>query len=112
MLRQSHPVLAGYLGSLQVPEPAFCRTGVQGHGARTVQHRQLCQLSARQQEVLYALEVASYAYYATCVVSGSLSWRDHMRMVTSRHELGFAVATRCAFHDNAVTALHFQETYR
>ena len=57
-------------------------------------------------------EVASYAYYATCVVSSSLSWGNHLRMVSFRHELGSAVATRCAFFDNVVTASHFQETCR
>ena len=31
-------------------------------------------------------------------------------MVTFRQELGSAVATRCAFCDNVVTASHFQET--
>ena len=62
--------------------------------------------------MLYAPEVASYAYYATCVAFGSLSWGDHLRMVTFRQELGSAVATRCAFCDNVVTVSHFQETRR
>ena len=74
-----------------------------------MQYRQLRQLYAKQQEVLYAREVASYAYYATCVASSSLSWGDHLRMVTFRHKLGSAVAARCAFCDNVVTASHFQE---
>ena len=92
-LRQSHPVPAGYLAGLQVPQPAFCRIRVQWHDTSTVQYRELRQLYAKQQDLLYAPEVASYAYYATCVLSGSLSWGDHLRMVTLRHELGAAVAT-------------------
>ena len=111
-LRQPHTVPAGYLAGLQVPQPAFCKNGVQKHDTGTVQYHQLHQLYAKQQEVLYASEVVSYAYYATCVASGSLSWGDHLRMVTFRHELGSAVATRCVFCDNVVTASHFQETCR
>ena len=111
-LRQPHPVPAGYLAELQVPQPAFCMNGVQWHDVGMVQYSQLRQLYAQQQIVLYAPEVASYAYYATCVASGSLSWGNHLRMVTFRHELGSVVATRCAFCDNVVTASHFQETCR
>ena len=111
-LRQPHPVPAGYVAGLQVPQPAFCTNGVQWHDANTVQYRQLRRLYAKQQDVIYAPEVASYAYYATCVVSGSLSWGDHLRMVTFRHELGAAITTRCAFCDTVLTASHFQENYR
>ena len=98
-LRQPHPVPAGYLTGLQVPRPALCRFGVQWHEVGAAQHRQLRHLYADQQKVIYAPEVASYAYYATCVVSGSLSWGDHLRMVTFCQEVGTVVATRCAFCD-------------
>ena len=111
-LQQPHPITAGYLAGLQVPQPAFCRNGVQWHDTDTVQCCQLRQLYTKQQEVLHAPEVASYAYYATCVASSSLSWGDRLRMVTFRQELGSVVATRCAFCDNVVTASHFQETCR
>ena len=82
---------------------------MQWHEAGTVQHL-LRQLYAKQQEVIYAPDVASYAYYATCVASGSLSWGDHLRMVTFRQELGCAVATCYELCDSVVTASHFQET--
>ena len=49
VLRQPHPVPTGYLATLQVPQLAFCRNGVQWHDAGTVQYRQLRQLYARQQ---------------------------------------------------------------
>ena len=77
-----------------------------------MQYHQLRQLYTKQQDVLYAPEVASYPYYATCVEPGSLSWGDQLRMVTFRHELGAAVATRCAFCDTVLTASHFQENCR
>ena len=51
----------------------------------------------------------SFAYYATCVASGSLSWGDHLHMVTFRHELGTAAAIRCAFCNAVLTASHFKE---
>ena len=111
-LRQPHPVRTGYIAGLQVPQPAFSRDGVQWHDASTVQHRQLRQLYAQQQDVVYAPGVASFAYYATCLVSGSLSWGDHLRMVTFRHELGTTVVTRCAFCDAMLMAPHFQEDCR
>ena len=37
-LQQPHPITAGYLAGLQVPQPAFCRNGVQWHDADTVQY--------------------------------------------------------------------------
>ena len=111
-LCQPHPVAAGYLSGLQVPQPAFCRNGVQWHNASTVQYRQLRRLYPKQQDVMYAPEVASFAYYATCVASGPLSWGDHLRMVTFRHELGITAATRCAFCDAVLTISHFQEDCR
>ena len=106
-LRQPRPVPAGYIAGLQDPQPAFSRDGVQWHDASTVQYRQLRRLYARQQDVEYAPEVASFAYCATCVASGSLSWGDHLRMVTFRHGLGTAILTRCAFCDAVLTATHF-----
>ena len=111
-LRQPHPVPAGYITGLQDPQPAFSRDGVQWHDANTVQYRRLRQLYARQQDVVYTPEVASFAYYATCVASGSLSWGDHLRMVTFRHDLGATIVTRCAFCDAVLTAAHFQEDCR
>ena len=74
------------------------------HDTSEVQHRQLRELYAKQQEVLGVREAACYAYYATCVASSSLSWGNHLRMVTFRQELESEVATRCAFRDNIVTA--------
>ena len=82
---------------------------MQWHDASTVRYRQLRWLCARQQDVEYAPEVASFAYCATCVASGLLSWGDHLRMVTFRHNLGTAILTRCAFCDAVLTATHFQE---
>ena len=111
-LRQPHPVPAGYIAGLHDPQPAFSRDGVQWHDASTVQYRPLCRLYPQQQLVEYALEVASYAYYATCVASGSLSWGGHLRMVTFRHGLSTATLTRCAFCDTVLTATHFQEDCR
>ena len=64
-LQQPHPMPAGYLVVPQTPQPAFCRDGVQWHDVSTIQSRQLRRLYATQQEVEYAPEVASYAYYAT-----------------------------------------------
>ena len=107
-LRQPHPMRAGYLAILQTPQPAFCRSGVQWHDVTTVESRQLRRLYAMQQEVEYAPGVASYAYYVTCVASGSLSWGDHLRMVTFRNGLGTAIAVRCALFDGVVTTSHFQ----
>ena len=107
-LRPPHPMPAGYLAVLQTPQPAFCRDGVQWHDVSIVQSCKMRWLYATQQEVEYAPEVASYAYYATCVAAGSLSWGYHLRMVTFRQGLGTAVAVHCAFCDGAVTASHFQ----
>ena len=56
--------------------------------------------------------MASFAYYATCVASGSLSWGDHLRMVTFRHGLSPATLSRCAFCPAVLTATHFQEDCR
>ena len=111
-LRQPHPVPDGYITSLQDPQPAFSGDGVQWHNASTVQYRQLRQLYTWQQDVVYAPKVVSFAYYATCVAPGTLSWGDHLRMVTLRHALGAAIITRCAFCDAVLTATHFQEDCR
>ena len=77
-----------------------------------MQYRELRQLYARQQDVVYALEVASFAYHVSCVAYGSLSWGDHLRMVTFRHDPGATIVTRCAFCDTVLTATHFQESCR
>ena len=69
-------------------------------------------LYAQQLDVVYAPEVAFFAHYATCVASGSLSWRDQLRMVTFLHDLGTAIITRCAFCVAVLTATHFQEGCR
>ena len=111
-LRQPRPVPAGYIAGLQDPQPAFSRDGVQWHNASTVQYCQLCRLYAQQQDVEYAPEAVSFAYYAICVMSGSLSWGDHLRMVTFRHGRSTATLTRCAFCDTVLTATHFQEDCR
>ena len=107
-LRQPRRVPAGYIAGLPDPQPAFSRDGVRWHDASTVQYRQPRRLYAQQQDVVYAPEVASFSYYATCVASTSLSWGDHVRMVTFRHDLGTAVITRCAFGDAVLTATPFQ----
>ena len=107
-LRQPRPVLVGYIAGVQDTQPALTRDGVQWHNASTLQYCQLRRLCARQQDVLCAPEVASFAYYATCVAFGSLSWGDHLRMVTFRHDLGTAIVTRCALCDAVLTAAHFQ----
>ena len=106
-LRQSHPVPAGYITGLQDPQPAFRRDGVQWHDASTVRYRRFRRLYARQQDVVYAPEVASFAYYATCVASGWLSWGDHLRMVTICHDLRHSHPT-CVL----LTAALFQEDRR
>ena len=110
-LRQPCPVAAGYIAGLQDPQPAFSRDGVQWHDASTVEYRQLRRLHARQQDVVFAPKVACFAYYTTCVASGSLSWGDHLRIVTFRHGLGTAIITQCAFCDAVLTATHFQEDF-
>ena len=60
-----------------------------------------------QQEVIYAPEVASYAYYASCVTLGALSWGEHLRMVSFRHRLDVPGCVTCAFCGQWVTAMHF-----
>ena len=77
----------GYIVGLQPPQPGFSRDGVQWHDANSVQSRWLHQLYAEKQEVECAPEMASYAYYASSVAPGSLSWGEHLRMVTFRHGL-------------------------
>ena len=71
-LRQPYPMPVGYIAGLQPPQPGFSGDGVQWHDASTVQHRRFCRLYAAQQDVEYAPEVASYAYYASGVALGSL----------------------------------------
>ena len=72
-LRQPYPMHIGYIADLQPHQPSFSRNGVQWHDAGSVQIRRLRQLYAAQQDVEYAPEVASCAYYASSVASGSLS---------------------------------------
>ena len=105
-LRQPYPMQVGYIAGLQPPQPSFGHDGVQWHDAGTVQSRRLRQLYAEQQEVEYAPEVASYAYYASSVASGSLSWGEHLRMVTFRQGLETAILVQCAFCGGTVTAAH------
>ena len=56
----------------------------------------------------YAPELTSYAYYASSVASGSLSWGEHLRMVTFPEGLETAISVQCAFRGGTVTAAHFQ----
>ena len=111
-LRQPYPMPVGYIADLQPPQPSFSRDGVQWHDAGTVQIRRLRQLYAAQQDVEYTPEVASYAYYASSVASGSLSWGEHLRMVSFCHGLDTAVLVQCTFCGNKVTTAHFQEDYQ
>ena len=98
----------GYIAGLQPPQPSLSHDGVQWHDAGTVQSRRLRQLYVEQQEVEYAPEVASYAYYASSVASGSLSWGEHLRMVTFRRGLETAISVQCAICGGTVTVAHFQ----
>ena len=98
----------GYIAGMQPPQPGFSHDWVQWHDASTIQSRRLRQLYAKQQEVEYAPAVASYAYYASSVASGSLSWGEHLRMVTFRKGLETVVSVQCAFCGGTVTATHFQ----
>ena len=80
------------------------------HDASRVQYRQLRQLYARQQDVVLAPSVVSFAYYATCAIFGSLSWGHHLRMVTFRHDLGTAIVTGCALCDAVLVQLTSRKT--
>ena len=99
----------GYVAGLQPPQPGFSRDRVRWHDAGTVQHRRLRQLYAAQEDVEYAPEVASYAYYASSVVLGSLSWGEHLRMVSFSQGWDPADLVQCAFCGSIVTAAHFQD---
>ena len=81
---------------------------MQWHDVTAVQSRQLRRLYATLQEVGYALEAASYAYFATCIASLSVTCSDHLHMVTFRQGLGTAVTVHCAICDGPVTASDFQ----
>ena len=64
---------------------------------------------AMQHEVTYAPQVASYAYYASCVASGALSSGEHLQMVSFRHGLDTPSRVTYAFCDQRVRAMHFQD---
>ena len=78
------------------------------HDAGTLRYTLLRRVYAAPQGVDYAPSVASYAYYATCVASGSLSWRTHLRMITFQHGLAVNSPVQCPFCARPVTAAHIQ----
>ena len=82
---------------------------MQWHDLNTIQDRLLRQQYAMQQEVPYAPEVASYAYYASCVASGALLWGEHFRMASFRHGVDVPSRVTCTFCVQWVTAMHFQD---
>ena len=98
----------GYIAGLQPPQPSFSREGVQWHNTGTILSHRLRQLYPEQQEVEYAPEVASYAYYASSVASSSLSWGEHLRMVTFRQGLETAISVQFAFCGGTGTGALFQ----
>ena len=108
-LQQPYPMPVGYIEGLQPSQTSFSNDGVQWHDASTVQDRLLRRLYEVQQEVKYAPEVASYAFYTSCVASSSLSWGKHLRMVPFHHGLDTSNPVMCAFYDSRITAAHFQE---
>ena len=111
-LWQPRPVPVGYIEGLQTPRLGFHCDGVHWHDASALQYKKLRQLYTAHHSVGYAPTIASYSYYATCVVSGSLTWGDHLRMVTFRHGLMSTPSVRCAFCTTAITAAHVQSTCR
>ena len=54
--------------------------------------------------------MVSYAYYASSVTSGSLTWGEHLPMVTFRQGLETAMSVQCAFCGGTVMATHLHGT--